>query len=96
MADTPTVTQKSIAREAEASRRSRRVPYVGALVLYVDPGMGDIYPALVIRVHNADVGRVTLTTFPPRIAPFPARELVMRDHNKAKGTWHWIPDAVER
>jgi hypothetical protein len=65
-------------------------PYVGALVLIVDPDMGDSYPGLVTRVLNADKGRVNLTAFPPGVTPYPVR-LVMEFNADVtvKGTWHW-------
>lgn len=65
-------------------------PYVGALVLLVDPdGNQDIYPAIVTRVLVSEKGRVNLTAFPPGVTPYPVRTPIEFSAAKEKGTWHW-------
>lgn len=64
-----------------------KVPRQGDIVLYVDPGMGDTSPAIVTTALHEN--RVYLTVFQPGTAPFPVRNVVLYDGDKAKGTWHW-------
>lgn len=74
MADTPTFA----------------APYLGAMVNLVDLEMGDQVAAVVVKVLNADKGRVNLTAFLPGVTPFPVR--VACEYNpdqKTKGTWSW-------
>ncbi len=64
-------------------------PYLGAIVTYVDPHMGDKYPGIVTRVLN-DEGLVNLTVFMPGNTPHPAPQASPRDpEGKVRGSWHW-------
>lgn len=85
-------TQKASIEEAAAYQHRRRPPHIGAIVLFVDPDMGDIYPAIVTRVLSEEARRVVLTVFQPGNTPFPARvpaELNAVIKPPVKGTWHW-------
>jgi hypothetical protein len=74
--------------EAKLQRESRP-PYMGAIVLYVDPGMGDVAPAIVNTVFRTG-NAVGVTVFQPGMTPFPTRGAVSFNvDRKTKGTWHW-------
>lgn len=68
--------------------KETRVPKLGDTVLYLDPSMGDVYPAMVVKVLSD--GRALLTAFQPGTTPFPVRMAVEQDLTKTKkGTWHF-------
>lgn len=67
----------------------KTVPKVslGDIVLYVDPHMGDVYPAIVTRVLPGL--RVSLTAFQPATTPFAVRASVEYSADKtAPGCYH--------
>lgn len=78
------------AKNAKDPSEAPRQPFLGAVVLFIDPHMGDTYPGIVTRVLTE--GRVALTVFQPGTAAYPAPHIVEFDPTmKAKGTWHWRP-----
>ncbi len=74
-----------------------RSPYVGAIVLYVDPGMGDSYPAIVTAVLGSE-GNVNLTAFQPGTTPYAIRSVVgFHETGQPRphwGTWHWSKEII--
>ena len=76
---------------AAAKAPTPREPYVGAIVLYVDLHMGDIYPAIITRVRPpGGPPDVFLTAFGVNASPFPVRGLIPFDPTgTTRGSWHW-------
>lgn len=60
---------------------------LGDTVLYVDPHMGDSYPAIVTRIVAGT--RVMLSALPPNVTPFAVRGTVEYSADKtAPGTYY--------
>lgn len=91
MAKSP--TQEFHDEEHARYQAARADPYLGAVVNFVDPDMGDILPGMVTMVLSN--GKVHITAFPPGVTPYPVRPVVERSVPPtnagpfAKGTWHW-------
>jgi hypothetical protein len=76
---------------AKPPTAARRLPFEGAMVIYVDPHMGDTYPAVVTHVIPASVVpmSVLLTSFPRGASPYPVKGPVAFDPAGPRNTWHW-------